>query len=165
MKQFAPVIIVGIIFVLSLGGAIVLFRFLKSSAMIRKAGYQAGGALAGFLLIYGTLYYSSANLSDRLNAGELTWTVVGVVQKAGARIHDGVSIKQIPPTPQAVTDIGGNFRLPDLRTPKDQLPELQIESDGYLPRPVRITPENANVDPDTGVIRLKEPVRIARVPQ
>jgi hypothetical protein len=47
-----PTMAVVILFVLSLTGALVLFRFLKSSALIKGRSYQAGGALAGFVIIY-----------------------------------------------------------------------------------------------------------------
>jgi hypothetical protein len=55
MEAFAPV---AAMFVLSLVGAVILFRFFKSTALIRQKTYQAGGALAGFVIIYGLLFTS-----------------------------------------------------------------------------------------------------------
>ncbi len=52
------VLIVAVIFLFSLAGASILFRFFESAAIIENKHYKAGGAIAGFLLIYGALYYS-----------------------------------------------------------------------------------------------------------
>jgi len=60
-------IVLIIVALLSLLAAIVLFKVLKSTALIKKAGYQAGGALAGFIIIYSTLYYSYDSLSDKIH--------------------------------------------------------------------------------------------------
>lgn len=60
------VFILTLIFSLSLIAAIVLFKVLKSTAIIKKAGYQAGGALAGFIIIYSTLYYSYSSLCKKI---------------------------------------------------------------------------------------------------
>ena len=51
-------LVISVIFVLGLGGAVVLFKFFKSSAIITSKKYQAGGAIAGFIIIYGLLYTS-----------------------------------------------------------------------------------------------------------
>jgi hypothetical protein len=48
--------VIGLFFLLSLVGAVVLFRFFKSSALIKTKTYQAGGALAGFVIIFGLLF-------------------------------------------------------------------------------------------------------------
>jgi hypothetical protein len=58
-------IIVSILFVLSLLGATVLFKFFKSSAIIKNKKYQAGGAIAGFILIFGVLYTTYANIEAK----------------------------------------------------------------------------------------------------
>lgn len=46
-----PVVVYVIIFLLSLLAAIVLFKVLVSRATIKKKGWSAGGAIAGFLII------------------------------------------------------------------------------------------------------------------
>lgn len=68
-------IVAVVLFLLSLLGAYVLFKVLKSAAWIKRPDYQAGGALAGFLLIFATLsmthYKLSALESDDLEAVKL----------------------------------------------------------------------------------------------
>lgn len=61
-------IIIGTVFVLSLLGAVILFKFLKSTALVTVKKYQAGGAIAGFIIIYGTLmasFYGIENLKNK----------------------------------------------------------------------------------------------------
>jgi hypothetical protein len=48
-------IVIAVLFLLSLLAAYVLFKWLDSAAIIKRQGYQAGGAFAGFLLIFGSL--------------------------------------------------------------------------------------------------------------
>src|ERR1035438_6548706 len=55
--------VVTILFTLSLFAAWILFKFLQSTASITKKEYQMGGAAAGFLIIYGALYYSYSGLA------------------------------------------------------------------------------------------------------
>ncbi len=58
-----PLLVVPILFGLSLAAAVILFRFLKSSAVIQTAKYQAGGAIAGFVIVYGLLHFSFEKIS------------------------------------------------------------------------------------------------------
>ena len=48
-------IVVSTLFSLSLLGAFVLFYFLKATAVVKNKRYQAGGALAGFIVLYSAL--------------------------------------------------------------------------------------------------------------
>ena len=58
------IIVVIILFALSLLGAWVLFKFLVSSALIKGKTYQAGGAIAGFILLYLLMFYSHDKIND-----------------------------------------------------------------------------------------------------
>ncbi len=60
-----PFVIVGIVFILSLTGAFILFKFFKSTAIIKNKNYQAGGDIAGFILIFGALYGAYDTLEKR----------------------------------------------------------------------------------------------------
>jgi len=66
-----PLTIVAGLFVLSLLSAIVLFKFLQSTALIKNRNYQAGGAVAGFVIVYGVLhasYMQAANYTQTIAA-------------------------------------------------------------------------------------------------
>lgn len=56
--------VVIVLFVLSLVGALVLFKFFVSFALIKGKTYQAGGAIAGFILLYILLFYSHSKIND-----------------------------------------------------------------------------------------------------
>lgn len=57
-------VVVTVIFLLSLIGSFVLFRFFKSMAIIKGKTYQAGGAVAGFILLYSVLYGSYYKIEE-----------------------------------------------------------------------------------------------------
>jgi len=61
--QVNPIQIVPLLFLLSLVAAFLLFKFLDSKAEIVSKGYKAGGAIAGFIIVYGMLYGSFYKIS------------------------------------------------------------------------------------------------------
>jgi hypothetical protein len=62
--MFTLAIIAGI-FLLSLVGAVVLFKFFVSTAIIKGKTYQAGGEIAGFILLYSVLYGSYYKIEEK----------------------------------------------------------------------------------------------------
>lgn len=58
-----PLLVVACLFGLSLFAAVILFKFLQSTALIENKRYRAGGAIAGFIIVYGMLHTSYAQLS------------------------------------------------------------------------------------------------------
>ena len=46
-----------IAFVASFGATVILFKFLKSQAVIIKPSWRAGGAIAGFIIIF-TIFFT-----------------------------------------------------------------------------------------------------------
>ncbi len=152
------VVTVAVIFILSLAGAFVLFKFLKSSALIKSPSYQAGGALAGFLLIYGALYYSLDHLLANVAAWKpIPWTISGTAQLEAVTKHDGIAVKYIPPEPTTYTNVGGLFRLDNVRVIKSEgFPDLLIEKEGYYPIPYHIDEKSAEIDENRKKITLKE---------
>lgn len=58
---------VGILFFLSLLGAVILFKFFKSSAIVKNKQYQAGGAIGGFIIIFLLLTTSYYKLEQTKN--------------------------------------------------------------------------------------------------
>ncbi|MFH1148229.1 MAG: hypothetical protein V1736_11050 [Pseudomonadota bacterium] len=162
--EFGLLIVITVIFLLSLLGAVALFKFLKSTAMIKKAGYQAGGAVAGFLLIYGTLYGSFHSLCRDVWVWKPNrWTVSGTVKKSGTAMHGAVIVSHVPPRPSTVTDAGGTFRLENvLVMPNEGLPEIYLETDGFYPKSYQIDEKNALVDNEKKTIRLREPIELSK---
>jgi len=166
-----PIAETTVIFILSLIGAIVLFKFLQSSALIQKAGYQAGGALAGFLLIFGILHYSMGSLSNSLNATRTPpWAITGTVRKASATKHDMVRIKQVPPVPFVFTNETGDFELGNVAVLPGSMPKIVVESEGYFPQTIDLKQEkflklyDVRIDSDAQKISLMNPILLDKIP-
>lgn len=165
MADYFSITIVVIIFILSLAGAYVLFKLLKSTAVIKKTGYQAGGALAGFLLIYGMLFYSYDKMAQsNIEVENALWTITGTVKRENSPKHDGISIRHVPPAPNTYTDASGFFRLENVRSSTaDSYPEIYIENDGYFPLPISIADSNAIIDKEKKTIKLRGELMIYKV--
>ena len=54
--MYPTLLVVAILFLLSLSAAVILFKYLESWATVTDKRYQAGGAIAGFIIIFGILY-------------------------------------------------------------------------------------------------------------
>ena len=57
-------VVVIMIFLMSMAGAYILFKTLKATAIIKNAKFQAGGALAGFIILYATMFQSFQSLHN-----------------------------------------------------------------------------------------------------
>lgn len=153
---------ISVIFLLSLLGAYVLFAILKSTAVIKKAGYQAGGALAGFLLIFIMLFGSYRELANQ----QKIFTVNGKVKVIDGNLHRGVMVKQL--SPSVLTDASGTFRLESVRRIGDMWPEIQLEGDGFYPIPIevgKLIKENkATINDSNNRVDLKEEIVLFVLP-
>ena len=88
--------VVTILFTLSLLAAWILFKFLQSTAAITKKEYQMGGAAAGFLIIYGALYYSYSGLAkSALDDSKHQLAVCQAALKTSADNDEEVGIKGV----------------------------------------------------------------------
>lgn len=155
-------VVVSVIFALSLVGAFVLFKFLKSAAIIKRSGYQAGGALAGFLLIFGALYASYSRLeasAAEREAQVALWTVIGEVHLEGDVLDSvDVEVSFMPPPPKALSKEGGRFRFDNIEMTSHGTPELQFEVPGYFSQTLLLDDDVAEFDPKNRRIELKKPV-------
>ncbi len=130
-REILQLIVVSVIFLLSLGGACVLFRWFQATAVIKGLKHQAGGALAGFLLIFGALDLSYYKFISAAPDGDHGWTIVGEVRLDGRPDHGTVEVSVVPPMPRDLSRPNGEFRLRDVEVGEDGWPELQISMPGY----------------------------------
>ena len=156
-----------VIFALSLVGSIVLFRFLKSSAAITKSTYQAGGAIAGFILIYGLLYMSYNSFCKSANPWKPeVWTIRGTVHKEQTALHDGVRVNYIPFSPSAETAKNGEFRMEGVQlSPGNGLPTLQFdcEAQGFYPHTIDLQEDNVDINREKKQIVLKQTIELEKL--
>lgn len=159
-------LLIVVFFVLSLIGAIVLFKLLRSTAIIKKFGYQAGGAIAGFLLIYSMLFYSYERISKDSNIGELhPWIIEGKVEKADKRTYEGIIVKQVPSTPSDITDESGYFTLREVMISDEEWPELFLESKNYFSKKIDLNKHTAVKDIKKKKIKLKSIEKLEKLPE
>lgn len=158
-----------VMFTLSLVGSVILFRFLKSSATIKKKSYQAGGAIAGFILIYGLLYASFNNMYKDKNTQDLDpegWTITGTVLMEGANINDGITVQELSPT--ALSFQNGSFYLNGVKKYPKKLLVLSFKGkDEYIEDQLKIDIQNENgliesIDEKNKVITIK-PVVLPKI--
>ena len=119
-----PVWALAILVGLSLGASVVLFKLLKSSAVVQTAKYQAGGALAGFVIIFSSLYFCY----DRIEATHHQH----LPEIIDGTIEPGMRAEDLPALPVSLSvstnnpDSNGNFRLETPCTIDPELTELQV---------------------------------------
>jgi len=167
--------VVGTIFLLSLLGAVVLFRFFKSSAMIKRSTYQAGGAVAGFIVIYGLLTGSYYQIDQR-NSSQLKNEIDELNRKLAIQVVSGVVEPDRQPLKVRLVfdavepDSGGrfSFQVPGvlLESPTAALYAVTDEQHAMLDEscaeePCQV-PESSLYLFDTPRDRIRIPVRLAR---
>lgn len=131
------------IFMLSLIGAYILFKVLRATAMIKNTKFQAGGALAGFVILYGTMFQSYQSLQNvkeiegRLKEAKdeigFLKTRMDASQIKGTIIPTDRNTKIVLAVKQADPDENGQFRLSAscIDPEKDDIKVFVISEKGY----------------------------------
>jgi len=164
------VVVVTILFTLSLFAAWILFKFLQSTASITKKEYQMGGAAAGFLIIYGALYYSYSGLAkSALDDSKRQLAVCQAALKTSADNDAEIAIKGVvdPALRNAQIVFATRiFPLPDDGTFRFSARRSDIKSDN--PAAIYIIDEQQHnylqldQDEDFGNIRITLPKKGAQ---
>jgi hypothetical protein len=161
-----------VIFTLSLVGSIVLFRFLKSSATIKKRTYQAGGAIAGFILIYGLLYTSfnswyKNEIEEKWKSEQ--WTIKGTVLMRDDCKHEGIAVRHIPDAPSAESRSNGEFRMEGVEIFPGKLPNglpaLEFDSgrDEFHGIILELNKDNVEINREKKQVILKNEITLEKI--
>jgi len=154
---YSPLIAISTILFLSLLAAVILFKFLESSAIIEKREHRVGGALAGFLLIFSSLSLTYIRLDPHpANVPQKTWTISGFVDYRG---ETSFSDLRIEPAPDQLSVVGndGKFSLRNVPWVDDTLIELYVGETGQT---LLLDNENSRINELTKVIRLRDPWKL-----
>ena len=108
--------------------------------------------MAGFLLIFSTLYFGYSRLEPKTEL----WTIKGEVRKSEDTRHSDIDVLLLPPPKMALSKANGEFRLD--RVEIDGTAELKFEIDGYISQDLLLTEENVTFDYEHKIIMLKDPV-------
>ena len=106
--------VVTAMFFMSLIGAYILFAVLKSVAQINNKAYQAGGALAGFIILYATLFQSYQSLHHIEVTEKELKTAQKLLEKNeinGTLIPSSQTAKIVLAIQQTDADDNGKFKL------------------------------------------------------
>lgn len=173
-----PLVAVSAIFFLALVGAVVLFRFLKATAVFKTVQGQAGGALAGFLMIFaaldGTYLHlapGAAEIQKLLSANEELearlaevdtelWAFTGRVETSEGKPPGDVEVRVLPPAPQALLDGGREFRLEHVEVVSGVWPQLQLSAQGFYPETVLLESDDLELHPEHKLAVIKAPVTL-----
>ena len=174
-----------ILFVLSLIGAYVLFKMLKSTAVLNEKKKQITGALVGFIIIYGLLFSVSYKLrgsvpdkvhtelkkkyEDKMAEIIATWkpqewTVEGNINKEESQSYLGIQVQYQPPSPALVIDKeDGHFVLYRVSIVQGiGWPRLKFFCQGYNPDSYYIDSRIDIVNEAERIIRLGNPVELIK---
>lgn len=138
LGDISMLLTVVVVFLMSLGGTYVLFKFLESYAKIENKKYLAGGAIAGFILIFGALttFYNSledkklksleadlASAKHELKESNIEGTVISKIRNPKVVL----AIKQMDP------DVSGKFKLSAkcIDPEKDDIKVYVVYEKGY----------------------------------
>lgn len=134
MDSMEPLWVISMIFCLSLLGAWVLFRLLGATAVVKTAKYKAGGAAAGFVIVYGTLYGSYYQIAKDYRP---QMTVEGSLSPAPARTQVILAVAKAEP------EDDGSFSLkaPWLDPKDTELAIYVVSEDRHVWKKVRSTEE------------------------
>ena len=155
-----PLVAVSAIFLLSLIGAVVMFRFLKATAVFKTVQGQASGALAGFLMILAALGGIYLKLTPGTADAEL-WTITGRVETEGSNQPRYVEVRVLPPPPQGLTNGGRDFRLEHVEVVSGVWPELQLSATGFFPETVLLKAGDLELYPERKLAVIKKPLALA----
>ena len=182
----SPMIPPVLFFILSLIGAYVLFKILKSRATIKEPTKQIGGAMAGFVILFGLLtgsYYflrgsvPTSEYQKRIEEYERqireikenwqpqVWTVSGYIIKENSTADEQINVNYFPPSPGInFYPVQGRFHLYNVKICKaDQWPTVQFTCEGYYPEDYQISPENAEINEKEKSIKLKNEIKLTKI--
>ena len=154
MQPFLYIIAYAII---SLFIAFILFKYLKSSASFKDktTGYKAGGAIAGFIIVFGILFGSYMKLTSSQNDYNMKltsslndyksivaqnernpYTVIGKVKKLDNPNNEAVKITIYPPSSNGRSDRSGTYTIDRYYLSQVDLENLEfirlsVVADGY----------------------------------
>jgi len=165
-----PLISLSVITILDLIITICLFKFLKSTALIKNPKYEAGGALAGFVIVFGLL---TVAYNEMLSHEPQLWDINGpsgtIALEDSSLVTDfssDVSITYRPPDPIITVYPDGGFSMRNVTViPGRGFPDLAFECVGHLSQAYRIDDDTGNPSQNDIIDRANKTIELARTVQ
>ncbi|MEI6435948.1 MAG: hypothetical protein WCP32_13960 [Bacteroidota bacterium] len=162
-----PLVILIADFVLSLFATFVLFRFLKSSATIIKAKWRAGGAIAGFILIFSMAFYFSDSWLEKYIYTTKRFNISGTVLLDSCFSHDGTTIEEMPPVSYNLSQKDGSYSLMGVGFNSKKITEVTISfyHENFIgPIKHKFKENDFTIDYDKLQINLNDTIRLKKIP-
>lgn len=157
-------------FLLSLICTFILFKFLKSSASIIKPTWRAGGAIAGFILIFSMSFYFTDSWIDKYKIWERetkSYDIDGVILLDSALYHDGTDIIEMPPSERTHTNKDGSFTLKGVKFYQNEISGFKIkaERDNYIPFQKEFDTAEFEINEHKLIITIKDTIKLKKTPK
>lgn len=165
-----PMFYFAVAFCASLLATVILFYFLKSTAEIVNPKFRAGGALAGFIIIF----YISYNSTDKYlqkylrnddNKPKL-YNIEGFVLLDSSYTHGGTEVMEIPPTLTSYSTKDGFYLLRGVEINPKTTKSIQIgfsHGDSYYQTGI-FDSTQFSIDNDKMTIRIHDTVKLRKHP-
>ena len=162
-----PLVILMTDFVMSLLATWVLFRFLKSSTTIIKPKWRAGGAIAGFIVIFSMSFTFSDAWLDKYIYATRRFNISGTVVLDQGFYHDGTTVEEMPPAAYVLSAKDGSYILPGIRYDAKKISEVTVafQHENYIPLKHTFNSADFNVDWNQLRISITDTIRLRRIPK
>ncbi len=157
-------------FLLSLICTFILFKFLKSSASIIKPTWRAGGAIAGFILIFSMSFYFTDSWIDKYKIWEQetkSYDIDGVILLDSALYHDGIEIIEMPPSERTITKKDGSFTLEGVRFYRNEISGfiIQANRENYFSEKKEFDTSEFEINEHKLFITIKDTIKLKKEPK
>ncbi len=157
-------------FLLSLICTFVLFKFLKSSASIIKPTWRAGGAIAGFIIIFSMSFYFTDSWIDKYEIWEQetkSYDINGVILLDSALYHDGTEIIEMPPSERTLTNNDGSFTLKSVKFYQNKISGFRImaEREKYITIQKEFDTAEFEINEHKLIISIKDTIKLKKIPK
>ena len=162
-----PLVILLADFVMSLLATWVLFRFLKSSTTIIKPKWRAGGAIAGFIVIFGMSFTFSDAWLDKYIYASRRFNISGTVVLDQGYFHDGTTVEEMPPAAYVLTSKDGSYTLPGIRYDEKDISEVTVafQHENFIPVKHTFGAGEFTVNWERLLISIKDTIKLRKVPK
>ena len=163
-----PVVILVIVFALSLIATFILFRFLKSDAVVITPKWRAGGAIGGFIIIFSLSFYSSDSWLSKYIYINKRFNVTGTVVLDSTLYYKGTKVEEMPPLAMGYSERDGNYTLNGVRFDAKSIKELTLSfsNDKYYPNPYKYTfhEKDFTIDYQNLQITINDTIHLKKIP-
>ncbi|MEI7981785.1 MAG: hypothetical protein WCI71_09015 [Bacteroidota bacterium] len=162
-----PLVILLAAFLLSLLATWILFRFLKSNATVIQPKWRAGGAIAGFILLFGMTFSFADSWLTKYIYATRRFNISGTVTLDQGYFHDGTTVEEMPPAAYVLTAKDGSYTLPGIRYDAREISEVTVAfaHENFIPVKHTFGSAEFTVDWERLQISIRDTVRLRRAPK